>query len=305
LTTLAEVKEQNLPLALSLGMGVDSVAVIVGLKQRGITPDMILFADVGDEKPETYLYIPKISAWLKKNDFPPVTIVQYRAKRFKHGEYRTLFGNCWQNRTLPSLAFGRKACSNKWKIAPMDKKVEAVYKSQMSSGGKIARAIGYDAGPKDSRRGGKVTECARYTYVYPLREWGWDRERCKAEIAAEGLDVPVKSACFFCPSVQKCELTDLSERHPRLAALSVAMEDRAQPNLQKIEGLWRTGCKGIRKPENKKPGSWRTYLEQEDLIDEDLIREVTQDVEMAVLDKAAVTFSGPKEDRTFFPPQAV
>ena len=32
------------------GLGVDSTAMLIGLAQRGIRPDLILFADVGGEK---------------------------------------------------------------------------------------------------------------------------------------------------------------------------------------------------------------------------------------------------------------
>ena len=48
-----------------------------------------------------------------------------------------------------------------------------------------------------------------YDVRYPLREWGWDRLRCQQEIAAAGLPVPVKSACFFCPASKKREIRDL------------------------------------------------------------------------------------------------
>lgn len=50
------------PLVVAYGMGVDSTAVLVGLQQRGIRPDLILFADTGDEKPATYAYLPVINA---------------------------------------------------------------------------------------------------------------------------------------------------------------------------------------------------------------------------------------------------
>ena len=44
------------PFSVAYGMGVDSTAMLVGLAERGIRPDAILFADVGGEKPETYAY---------------------------------------------------------------------------------------------------------------------------------------------------------------------------------------------------------------------------------------------------------
>jgi hypothetical protein len=35
----------------------------------------------------------------------------------------------------------------------------------------VVKAIGYDAGPLDSRRSHNLTSDADYDYVYPLREW--------------------------------------------------------------------------------------------------------------------------------------
>src|SRR6185369_6230228 len=64
------------PLVVAYGVGVDSTGLLVGLKARGIRPDLILTSDTGDEKPETYAYLPIIGAWLEKAGFPPITIVK-------------------------------------------------------------------------------------------------------------------------------------------------------------------------------------------------------------------------------------
>jgi 3'-phosphoadenosine 5'-phosphosulfate sulfotransferase (PAPS reductase)/FAD synthetase len=108
------------PLVVAYGLGVDSTAMLIGLKQRGVRPDLILFADTGGEKPDTYLYAPIFRQWLRDADFPQFEVVRYEPPI---AEYDSLYGNCWQNETLPSLAFGRKACSIKWKRAPQDKYV--------------------------------------------------------------------------------------------------------------------------------------------------------------------------------------
>ena len=42
------------PLVVAYGLGVDSTAMLVEFAHRGIRPDLILFADTGGEKPETY-----------------------------------------------------------------------------------------------------------------------------------------------------------------------------------------------------------------------------------------------------------
>lgn len=224
-------------LVLAYGMGVDSTAVLVAFSRAGIRPDLILFADTGAEKPETYDYLPTIQAFLKAKGMPEVIVVR-RAKSRKG--YTTLEGNCLANATLPSLAFGRKSCSLKWKREPQDKFVNnwAPAVAAWKAGAKVIKAIGYDAGAKDARRSA-IADDKKYRYWYPLRELGWDRDRCLAEIVAEGLPPPPKSACFFCPASKPEEIAELARRHPDLAERICAMEDRAAPRLVKIGGLWR------------------------------------------------------------------
>lgn len=247
------------PLVVSYGMGVDSTAMLVGMQQRGIRPDMIVFADPGSEHPDTYAYADVIDEWLARVDFPERTVVRYKVQRPKHGHYSTIEENCLVNATLPSIAFGgRKACSSKWKGEPIDAHVARTYATVITAGVIVRRAIGYDAGPCDSKRGGVQAE-GPWEWIYPLREWGWDRDRCISEIDAAGLPVPPKSACFFCPSTKPAELIQLARNYPHLARRAVEMEDRARPNLRLITGLWGKGRKGTRGGE-KRPGSWREYL---------------------------------------------
>jgi hypothetical protein len=247
------------PLVQSNGLGVDSIGVLAGWLQLGIRPDVILHANVGNEWPETYEYRPILDAWLAREGFPAITDVQYVVQRPKNGPYATLEENCLVNSTLPSLAFGgRKGCSLKWKGEPMDRYVAKLYAAHIAAGGKVRRAIGYDAGPCDARRGGNESK-GPWRWEYPLRTWGWDRERCKLEIARVGLPVPPKSACWFCPSTKPAELIQLARRHPELARRAVVMEDKARPRLLKIEGLWGKGVKGTRGGE-KRPGSWRVFF---------------------------------------------
>jgi len=255
---LAVTDDRGDPLVLSLGLGVDSVAVLVGWHKLGIRPDGIVFSDPGSEHPETYAIRPVIDAWLTSVGFPAITEVRYQVKRPRNGHYDTIEQNCLVNKTLPSLAFGRKACSMKWKGEVIDRHVRSLFSDHIRDGGKVTRAIGYDAGPCDSRRGG-VEKSGPWTWVYPLREWGWDRARCELEIAAAGIPVPHKSACFFCPSTKPAELLQLAREHPDLARRAVAMEDVARPGLREIKGLWGRGTKGTRGGEAR-PGSWREFL---------------------------------------------
>src|SRR5690349_21859846 len=100
------------PLVVAYGLGVDSTALVIEFVRRGIRPDHILFADTGGEKPETYAYLPIIQEYLTSVGFPSVVTVRYEPTR---AVYRTLEEQCLHTGTLPSLAYGGKSCSIKYK----------------------------------------------------------------------------------------------------------------------------------------------------------------------------------------------
>jgi hypothetical protein len=234
-------------LVVSFGAGVDSTAVIVGLYNRGIRPDAIVFADTGAEKPMTYLHVALFQRWLESVGFPSITVVRYVPPR---APYADLEGNCTSNETLPSLAFGHHSCSLKWKVAPQDKwlKTWPLAVQIWAAGGKVKKAIGYDASPADEKRarktyrigGGKNAHLVEYWY--PLQEWGWDRAECTRQILAAGAPLPPKSSCFFCPAMKETEILELSEENPDLFKRALAMETLAENGrhgLKSTKGLGR------------------------------------------------------------------
>jgi len=245
------------PLIVNYGMGTDSTAMLIEMARRRIVPDLVITANTGSEKPWTYVFNQLFSNWLTMNGMPPVLMVQRgmsRASKTGPG-YVTIEGNCIQNHTLPSLAFGRKACSLKWKAEPMDRWLKDWWPAinAWSEGRKPTKLLGYDSGKADSRRAHNRTEDERFLYRYPLREWGWTREICQQVIAATGLPDPGKSACFFCPASKPQELVLLATQFPDLWMRAVAMEDRAQPTLgPSVAGLWRRT-------------SWRAFGQQQGL----------------------------------------
>jgi hypothetical protein len=220
------------------GLGANSTALLIQLSRGGIRPDLILFADTGSEKPETYAYIEIQRSWLRRVGFPDLIVVRRRGVRVPD---QTLEDQCLRTGTLPSLAYGGKSCSLKWKVAPQDKfcnRWEPALRC-WQSGQRVVKAIGYDAGPSDGRRIKEFRD-PKYRFWYPLREFGLDRAACIELIRSEGLPVPCKSACFFCPAMKKPELVQLQRDHPDLLERALEIEHRALPNLRSVQGLGRS-----------------------------------------------------------------
>lgn len=276
-------------IVVAYGAGVDSSAMLVGMYQRSQVPDAILFADTGGERDETYAYLPIIQKWLAEVGFPPVTVVRNEVKDFKHHPpYHSLEENCLTNGTLPSVAFGfqMKSCSLKWKAAPQHKWIKSFGPARdcWALGGKVVRAIGFDASPADRKRSYAAAgiDDPLYRCIYPLQEWGWDRERCKEEIRTAGLPVPPKSSCFFCPAMKPWEVRELPLEKLRRIVL---MEARAEPRLRTIQGLWGNGCKGTRGG-IKKPGRMGDFIIEEGLLPAREVEHIRQRTPLQLIERA-------------------
>lgn len=250
---------KDAPLFVSYGMGVDSTAILVEFARRGIRPDVILFADTGCEKPETYAYAKTIAKLCKDAGWRPPVRVAYPGPRIGEnaGKIHDLYEDCVVKRMLPSIAYPavggalggsggaggslKKGCSLKWKKEPQERwanQNSPEARRAWDAGRKVIKVIGYDAGAADLKRS-TIPDDDKYTYWYPLREWGWTRDRCKHEIKRHGMPVPLKSACYFCSSAQTHEITWLARHHPDLADRIITMEACARRGLTSLQGLWR------------------------------------------------------------------
>lgn len=220
------------PIVVSYGGGTNSTAMLVGLAERGIRPDAILFADTGGEKPATLEHLMTVQLWLEKQGFPSITVV--RANR----QDKTLEDECIRKSVLPSLAYGYKKCSQAWKIQPQDKWLNHWPRAQetWAAGKLVVKVIGYDAGERHRAARGPL-EDKKMRKWFPLLEWDWAREECIEAIDRAGLPRPGKSACFYCPASTKKEVLALAKDHPDLFERAAAME--AGADLVTIRGLGR------------------------------------------------------------------
>lgn len=222
------------PVVVSYGGGVNSTALLVGLHERGERPDLILFADTGGEREETYAAVDAMRRSCR--DWWGIsieTVSNADPSGERHG-HRSLEDECLHNVTLPSLAFGFKGCSAKWKRQPMDRRIV-----EWAQGRKVVRLIGIDADESHRSANLEQLDDPRWSYRRPLIEWGWGREECVAACERGMGLVPLKSACWFCPAMKKGEVLRLAEERRDLFERAVAMERNAAPNLGTVRGLGR------------------------------------------------------------------
>jgi hypothetical protein len=222
------------PVAVSFGGGLNSTALLVKWVLDGNhPPDRIIFADTGGERPETYDHLAAFSDWLVAQGLPAVEVTR------KGGRQETLEEYSLRSRTLPSLAYGHKGCSWKFKIEPQERDINRwpMAKRFWKMGDKVVKLIGY--GAEEQKRISKAKlEDDKYFYRFPLDEWGLDRSGCEAVIRHVGLTPPPKSSCFFCPSTKKAEILALPAE---LKQRAIWIERTAQEagNLKTVKGLGR------------------------------------------------------------------
>lgn len=210
-------------LSVCWGGGVNSTALLVGYLERNLRPDCILFADTGGEKPETYRYLEMFSPWLVARGFPAIEMVK------NDGMYASLEDNCLKKNMLPSLAYGFKSCSDKYKKRPQLKFLKARYGSLA----RVRQAIGIHAGEAHRAKQPKDPPSS----LFPLIDWDWGQEECRDAIRRAGIPLPAKSACFYCPASKLPEIRALAKEHPDLLDRALAMEGNA--DLTSVKGLGR------------------------------------------------------------------
>lgn len=236
----------------SFGGGTNSTAMIIGMYRRKIPIDLILFSDTGGEHPHTYKHVSRFNEWLKIHGLPQITVVR---NVDKEGNVFTLEEECLKSHSLPSIAYGWKKCSLKHKIGPQDKYCNhhPECKEIWKTGKKINKYIGYDAGEVRRKEHAFAIDLQdkKYKKIYALIDWDWYREDCIKAIQEEGLELPGKSSCFFCPSMKKTEIKALRRDYPELFNRAITIEDNAQNQLIKVKGLGRSFA-------------WKNYMEWED-----------------------------------------
>jgi hypothetical protein len=192
--------------------GLNSTAMTLLLLEEQKPIDYVIFADTGEEKPETYQSIQVFKRYLFDKYSLNITIV----RRMVSGKPQTLSEYCQQHVILPS--FHWRFCTDKFKIRPIRQFLKSVAKKETS----FVEYIGFDA---DEWERVKKSYWSDTTYSYPLIDYDIHRIDCECIIKRHGLPIPPKSSCYFCPFTKPQELAELQEKHPDLIAKMKELEE--------------------------------------------------------------------------------
>lgn len=217
------------PRVVSYGGGVQSTALLVLAATRRIDFRTFLFANVGDdsEDPATLAYIAEHAAPYAKAHGIDLRIL-HRVRR--DGTTETLHGRLVKegSRSLPipvrmsNGAPGTRSCTTDFKIRVIGKWLKANGASPQSPA-TVGIGISLDEIERVNARRAMPYEIPTYPLLDqdpPLR-----RNDCVRIIAAAGLPVPPKSACWFCPFHRPATWAEMRRDRPDLFDRSCALED--------------------------------------------------------------------------------
>jgi hypothetical protein len=238
-------------IAVSFGGGTNSTALLCGFLERDMRPDLITFADTGAEQPHTYSHLSEMQELVKRWWGLNITL----CRKLYKGEFEGLEGQCNRHKQMPSLAYGKRSCSQKYKHQPQAQVLKAAMRA--ADVAFAINAIGFDAGEShriktEHLEVQALTQKLRVQNRYFLVEWGWRRQECVEAIKRHGLTQPGKSSCFFCPAMKKREVFQLRDEQPDLLARALKIEDQAQKTNRTKRGLGGDG------------NLWREWLDQDE-----------------------------------------
>jgi hypothetical protein len=214
---------------LSFGCGVNTVALMIHLVNERMPFDEAVFADTGGELPETYAYLKIAESYLNRHSKKLVVV------RSKSG---TLYDTCTRRKVVPSQI---------WRWSTRDYKITPIHAYYRSLDRHINEYMGiaYD----------EITRMKRspepyITTLFPLIDAKMTRADCVRLIEKEGLPVPPKSGCYFCPFNNLERWRALSRVHPDLYRKAMLLEEHSKHfPKQSLVDHWirdRTGAEGLR-----------------------------------------------------------
>ena len=173
---------------ISLGWGVQSftLAAMAALGELEHV-DAAIHADTRHESILTYQFAERFTGWLEEMGVKVITVSDKSSDRVLAGEMIPAFTSS------PAGENGQafRTCTQRWKIAPIRRWLQANRKGEQ-----VEMWLGISL---DEYQRMKDSEVKYITNRWPLIEKHMTREDCEVWLIKNGLKVPPKSACTFCP----------------------------------------------------------------------------------------------------------
>ncbi|MFN8468258.1 MAG: hypothetical protein U0X20_22050 [Caldilineaceae bacterium] len=209
----------------SFGGGVQSTAVLVLAARREVDFQTFVFCNVGEdsENPDTLTYVEQYAR--PYAEAHGLEFVELR-KRVYGGPESLLHYTCRRKRQVPLPCWLRsgtncnRTCTYEFKI-----RVVGSFTVRRGARRKNVAINGMGISTDEAHR------CRTYSVIpwqmpnYPLIDLNLSREDCERLIASEGLPVPPKSSCWFCPFHRPEQWVELRAQHPDLFERALELED--------------------------------------------------------------------------------
>lgn len=219
--------------SVSYGGGVQSTALLVLAAQGRIDYRLFLFSNVGDdsEHPATLAYLREVAMpYAAGHGIELVELHRIPRRGISQGKVETLYGRLTRegSRSLPipvrmsNGAPGTRSCTADFKIAVVGRELKRRGATAVAP---ATVAIGISLDEIERAKPGIDPRAPYQDRVYPLLDFGMTRNDCRHIIEDEGLPVPSKSACYFCPLHDDETWRKQKRQEPDLFEKSSALED--------------------------------------------------------------------------------
>lgn len=223
----------------SSGGGVQSIAALILSAHKTIDFPIHLFSNVGDdsEHPETLAYVKDVAMPYAKAH--SIEFIELRHIR-RDGEEETLYKKLTRpgsrSTGIPiflegSGAPGRRSCTSQFKIARI-----AVWQRRHGATKTSPAITGLGISLDEMQRMRTDSGIPTQVLEYPLVDLRLTRAACEKIIRDEGLPVPPKSSCYFCPYHNLTQWHRLKVDHPDLFEKAVALEQTLSNRSDSVLG---------------------------------------------------------------------
>ena len=200
----------------NLGWGVQSFTMAAMVAVGELPPiDFAIHADTTHERSATYDFAKQYTPWLEARGVKIITVTSPNTEVVKN------------RNELPIPAFTisptgkdgqlRRQCTDKWKIRPIRKYLRETYGKP-----KVRQWLGISL---DEVQRMRMSDVKWIENVYPLIDKRMSRTGCISWLQKNGLDVPEKSACIFCPYHNRNAWRDLKFETPDDFSRAVAADN--------------------------------------------------------------------------------